>query len=46
MYTQTIHIILRKENNTGRGKLGSAGRAPSVVESHKYFSRELIIRFA
>jgi hypothetical protein len=30
IYTQTVHIIQRKENNTEKGKLGSAGRAPSL----------------
>jgi hypothetical protein len=30
IYTQTVHIIQRKKNNTVKGKLGSAGRAPSL----------------
>jgi hypothetical protein len=30
IYTQTVHIIQRTENNTEKGKLGSAGRAPSL----------------
>jgi hypothetical protein len=31
-YTQTVNIsvIQRKENNTGKGKLGTSGRAPSL----------------
>jgi hypothetical protein len=30
IYTQTVHITHRKKNNTEKGKLGSAGRAPSL----------------
>jgi hypothetical protein len=29
IYAQTVRIIEREENNTEKGKLGSAGRAPS-----------------
>jgi hypothetical protein len=38
IYTQTIHIIERKENNTEKGKLGSAGSAkfwPNVVKAKR-----------
>jgi hypothetical protein len=30
IYTKTVHIIQRRENNTEKEKLGSAGRAPSL----------------